>query len=123
LLLVLVGLYATTRVNYLLFHTLVELTSVVIAACVFTITWHSAKYISNPYLLVVGNSYLFIGILDLLHTIAYKGMPIFTDYDYYANQLWIAARGLESLTLLAGFSLLFGKRRVRSEALLSLIHI
>jgi signal transduction histidine kinase len=118
--LALLGLYATTRVNYLLFHTLVELTSVVIAACVFTITWHSSKYISNPYLLVVGNSYLFIGILDLLHTLAYKGMPIFTDYDYYANQLWIAARGFESLTLLAGFSLLLGKRRVRSEALFAL---
>jgi signal transduction histidine kinase len=117
LVLALLGLYATTRVNYLLFHTLVELTSVVIAACVFTITWHSSKYISNPYLLVVGNSYLFIGVLDLLHTLAYKGMPIFTDYDYYANQLWIAARGFESLTLLAGFSLLLGNWRVRSEAL------
>jgi len=115
--LIVVGLYATTQVNYLLFHTLIELISVVIAACVFTLTWNSARYISNPYLLVVGISYLFIGILDLMHTISYKGMPIFTDYDYYANQLWIAARSLESVTLLAGFTLLLKGRRVSTAAL------
>jgi hypothetical protein len=63
---------------------------------------------------MVGISYLFIGILDLLHTLAYKGMPIFTDYDYYANQLWIAARYLESITLLVAFALLVSDRKVRS---------
>ncbi|GFO58658.1 hypothetical protein GMST_09830 [Geomonas silvestris] len=117
LVLIVVGLYATSQVNYLLFHTLIELFSVVIAACVFTLTWNSARYISNPYLLVVGISYLFIGILDLLHTISYQGMPIFTDYDYYANQLWIAARSLESVTLLAGFTLLLKGRRVATTTL------
>jgi len=29
-------------------------------------------------------------------------MNIFTDYNYYANQLWVATRYLESLTLLIG---------------------
>ncbi|GFO67367.1 hypothetical protein GMLC_09460 [Geomonas limicola] len=117
LVLIVAGLYATSQVNYLLFHTLIELFSVVIAACVFTLTWNSARYISNPYLLVVGISYLFIGILDLMHTISYKGMPVFTDYDYYANQLWIAARLLESVTLLAGFTLLLKGRRVSTATL------
>jgi signal transduction histidine kinase len=107
------GLYLTTRVNYLLFHSLVELFSIIIAATVFIITWNSVKYIKNSYLIMVGVSYLFIGILDLLHTLAYKGMPIFTDYDFYANQLWIAARGLESCTLLAAFLLLFTHKTVR----------
>jgi len=116
--LILIGLYFTTWVNYLLFHTIVELFSVVIAASVFVITWNSAKYINNTYLLVVGISYLFIGILDLLHTLAYKGMPIFTDYDYYANQLWIAARFFESSTLLAAFSLLLNRSKVDIGALL-----
>jgi PAS domain-containing protein len=101
-------------VNYLLFHSLVELFSIIVAATVFIITWNSVNYIKNPYLIMVGISYLFIGILDLLHTLAYEGMPIFTDYDYYANQLWIAARFLESCTLLAAFLLLFAKKNVKA---------
>jgi PAS domain S-box-containing protein len=63
---------------------------------------------------MVGISYLFIGILDLLHTLAYKGMPIFTDYEFYANQLWIAARGLESSTLLIAFIFLHFNKFVKA---------
>lgn len=82
--------------NYLLFHSLVEIFSIVVACSVFVIAWNSRAFIKNPYL-------LFIGGLDLLHTLSYKGMAIFTDYDYYANQLWVAARGMESITLLIAF--------------------
>lgn len=108
------GLYLTTKVNYLLFHSLIELFSIIVASTVFIITWNSVKYLKNPYLITVGISYLFIGVLDLLHTLSYKGMPIFTDYDYYANQLWIAARSLESCTLLAAFLLLFVQKSIRA---------
>jgi signal transduction histidine kinase len=111
---VVIGLYFTTRINYLLFHSIVELFSIVIASTVFIITWNSAKYIKNPYLIMVGISYLFIATLDTLHTLAYKGMPIFTDYDYYANQLWIAARYLESSTLLIAFIMLLAQKRVKA---------
>jgi len=114
---IVVGLYFTTRVNYLLFHSLVELFSIIVAGCVFVVTWNSLKYIKNPYLIMVGISSLFIGGLDLLHTLAYKGMPIFTDYDFYANQLWIAARALESCTLLTAFALVFTRKRVNASAL------
>jgi signal transduction histidine kinase len=103
--LVIIGLYLTTLKNYLLFHTLSELFSISIAFTIFVITWNSKKYISDSYLILIGVAYLFIGGLDLLHTISYKGMEIFTDYDFYANQLWIATRYLESLTLLIAFLL------------------
>lgn len=100
------GLYFTTFVNYLLFHTLVEGFSIVVAASIFIIAWNSKKYIHNSYLLFIGIAYLFIALLDMLHTLSYKGMPIFTDYDYYANQLWIGARYMESITLLLAFMFL-----------------
>lgn len=106
---VLVGLYLTTFVNYLLFHTLAEFFSIVVASSVFMITWNSKNYIKNQYLLFIGIAYFFIAFLDLLHTLAYKGMPIFTDYDYYANQLWIAARYMESITLMIAFYFLGAK--------------
>jgi hypothetical protein len=103
LLLVLFGLYFTTRVNYLLFHSLVEGFSIVVGSSIFIVAWNSKKYIRNPYLLFVGIAYLFIALLDMLHTLSYKGMALFTDYDYYANQLWIGARYMESVTLLLAF--------------------
>jgi len=69
----------------------------------FMIAWNSQKYIQSSYLIFIAIAYLFIAGLDLLHTLSYKGMNIFQDYDYYANQLWIAARFLESITLLVAF--------------------
>jgi signal transduction histidine kinase len=38
-----------------------------------------------------------------MHTLSYKGMSIFNDYDYYANQLWILTRYIESITLAVAF--------------------
>jgi hypothetical protein len=101
--LALTGLYFTTLVNYLLFHALAEGFSIVIASCTFIIAWNSKKYIRSPYLLFIGIAYLFVAFIDMMHTLSYKGMGIFTDYSYYANQLWICARYMESLTLLIAF--------------------
>ncbi|WDP90110.1 MAG: hypothetical protein HUN04_10495 [Desulfobacter sp.] len=115
---ILVGLYLSTYVNYLLFHSLAEIFSIVVAVSFFMITWNSKNYIKNQYLLFIGIAYLFIAFLDLLHTLSYKGMPIFTDYDYYANQLWIGARYMESITLAAAFYFLTRERPVRPEILI-----
>ncbi len=111
ILVALIGVYLTSRINYLLFHSLVELFSIVVAFSLFIITWNSRRFIRNSYLLFLGIAYLFIGGLDLLHALSYKGMGIFTDYDYYANQLWIGARYMESLTLLIAFYFLERKKQ------------
>ncbi|MBA3003428.1 MAG: GGDEF domain-containing protein [Desulfurivibrio sp.] len=113
LLLTVVGLAALYYVglhNYLLFHSLAEIFSIVIAGAIFIIAWNSREHLADSYLYLLGIAYLFIGFLDLMHTLSYKGMQIFTDYDFYANQLWIATRFLESLTLLAAFFLV--RRRI-----------
>ncbi len=101
--LILIGLYLSSFYSYLLFHILAELFSIVVIYAMFMIAWNSRKYIENHYLMFIAIAYLFVATLDLLHTISYKGMAIFTDYDFYANQLWIAARYLESLSLLVAF--------------------
>jgi hypothetical protein len=105
------GLGLTARANYLLFHALVEIFSVVVAFSVFMIGWSSRRYLENAYLLFVAVAYLFLGFLDLLHTLAYAGMGVFAEQAYQANQLWIAARYLEALTLLAAFAVLRSGRR------------
>jgi len=94
-----IGLYLTSFYSYLLFHAIVELFSVAIAWGVFALAWNSRRLIQNNYLLLLGISYLFVGNLDLLHTLAYKGMNVFPGYGAnLPTQLWIASRYLESLS-------------------------
>ena len=108
--------------NYLLFHTLAEIFSIFIAITIAFITINCLSSIENQYLRFIGISYLFVGLLDLMHTLSFKGMPIFTDYDYYAPQFWIAARYVESLSMLAGFGLLRTKSRI-NPVLIAVIYL
>ena len=112
--LILFGLYLSTFYNYLLFHTLAELFSIVVASGIFIVAWNSRRILDNNYLLFVGIAYLFIGGLDLVHTLAYKGMNIFQGYGTnLPTQLWIAARYMESLSLL--IAPVFLSRRLRAD--------
>lgn len=108
------GLYLTSLYNYLLFHSIAELFSIVIAFSIFMFAWNSRRYIDNFYFIFLGIAYLFIGGLDALHMLSYEGMPVFTDYDYYGNQLWIAARYMESISLVFAFAFLNPKRRANT---------
>lgn len=88
--------------NYLLFHSLAELFSIVIAFGIFVIGWNSRSYFKNNYLLFIGIAYLFVAFFDTLHTLAYKGMGVFKGFDdnNLPPQLWLVARYLESISLL-----------------------
>jgi PAS domain S-box-containing protein len=96
-----VGLAVARQHSFLLFHTLAELFSIIVAGGIFMLAWNSRRYVENDYLLWVGISYLFIGSLDLVHTLVFRGMDILPGYTTNTpTQLWIAARGLEALTML-----------------------
>jgi len=108
------GLYLTSRYNYLLFHSLAEIFSIVVACGIFIVAWNSRRFMDNNYLLFIGIAYLFIALIDLLHTLAYKGMPIFPEYGTnLPTQLWIGARYMESLSLFLAPMLLFRQMRAR----------
>jgi len=111
-------LFYTSTISYLLFHSLSELISIIIACMIFIISWHSQKYIRNNYLIYISTAYIFVAVLDLLHTLSYPGMSIFQDYDYYANQLWIGARYFESIILLSGFYFLNKEKPLNQKMLL-----
>lgn len=112
--LLLSGLYFTSLHHYLLFHTLAELFSIVIAFGIFVVAWNSRQFHENNYLLFIGMAYLFIGAIDLVHTLSYQGMGIFQGYGTnLATQLWIAARLMESLSLLA--APFFIRKRLRID--------
>ncbi len=113
----LVAIYLTSLHSYLLFHSLAEMFSVVVAASVFVLAWNTRRLYENGYLLFVGIAYGFIGVIDLLHTLAYKGMGVFIGFDAnLSTQLWIAARAYECSALLMAPSFL--RVRVRPVILL-----
>lgn len=110
---VLMGLYLISLYNYLLFHSLAEIFSIVVACSIFVIAWNARDFLDNGYLLFIGIAYLFVGGLDLVHTLAYKGMGVFAAGETnLATQLWISARYTESLSLLLAPLLLRRKPNV-----------
>lgn len=104
---VIILLFVSEAYSYLIFHTLAEMISIGIAWAVFMLAWNAREFSKNSSLTFLGISYLFIGLLDLLHTLAYRGMTVFTANDTnLATQLWIAARYLQaaSFVVFAGIS-------------------
>lgn len=108
--LILFLIYLTHFYSFLLFHTIAEIFSVVIAFGIFMIGWNTRKNIESSIFLVLGVSLLFIGSIDLIHTLAYSGMNIFEGYDTnLPTQLWIAARYLQAVSFLLAFLLMYKK--------------
>lgn len=112
-----VGLYLTSLHSYLLFHSLVEMFSILVAFGVFAVVWNARRFHENGYLLVIGTGFLFVGGIDLLHTLAYKGMGVFRNGGAnLPTQLWIAARYYHSLAfLVASF---FLGRKIKAECVM-----
>lgn len=93
-------LYLLSLYSYLLFHSLAELFSIIVACGIFMVAWNSRRFLDNNYLMLLGMAYLFIGGLDMLHTLSYKGMGVFKGYSAnLPTQIWIGARYLEGISL------------------------
>ncbi|GEM_PF-1943881 len=116
---ILVILVVASQSNYLLFHTAIELASIVVSVSIFVLAWNSQRYCSNQFFSVLGVALLCTACLDLLHTMVYKGMGVFPSYGpNIATQLWIAARYLHSFSFVLALSMLH--RPVRASLLLAL---
>ena len=111
--LLLAGLYVVSYYNYLLFHSLAETFSIVIGFALFVVAWNTRRVLDNRYFLFLGIGYLYVAFLDLIHLFSYKGMGVFPySGANLPTQLWIAARYLESMTLL--LAIFFIRKRVRA---------
>ena len=108
--LVFAGLYLSSLYNYLLFHSIAEVFSIVVAFGIFIIVWNSRRLLDNSYFIFIGIAFFFIGTLDLAHTLAYSGMGVFPEYGTnLPTQLWIVARSFQGLSLLIA-PLLIGRK-------------
>ncbi len=106
----LLSLYLSSFYSYVLFHSLIEIATIAVAAMLFILVWHTGAYGGNDYLRLLGIGYASAALIDLVHTLAYKGMNVFPGYDSnLPTQLWIAARYLQAATLFAA-PLVVGRR-------------
>ncbi|SJZ36805.1 MASE3 domain-containing protein [Selenihalanaerobacter shriftii] len=97
--------------DYLLFHSSIELFSIIIAFNIFIIAFNTDHISSSNYFIFIGIAYGFIGFFDLIHVFSYKGMGIFSEYGAnLPTQLWIISRYIESISLLIAFK--FIKQRM-----------
>lgn len=94
------GFYLCSLYSYLLFHSLIEIVTIAIAFTLFILTLNTRKYLPNDYFKLLGIGYAFIALIDLIHSLAYKGMNVFPGFGAnLPTQLWIAARYLQAITL------------------------
>jgi PAS domain S-box-containing protein len=106
--------------NYLLFHNIIELFSIIIAYIIFVIAINTTKFTGSHYgnLIFLGISFGIIGAFDLLHTLAYKGMGVFPgSTTNLATELWVVARYLESIALFL-YCIFLDKKNLETRAVL-----
>jgi len=100
-------LYLLSYFSYLLIHTLIELSCIVLLSSVYMIGWNTRKLVQSSFFIVLAAGFLSTAFVDLLHTLSYKGMQLIPGASAdTATQLWLVARALASCTfLLASLSL------------------
>ncbi|TLS74037.1 PAS domain S-box protein [Mariprofundus erugo] len=101
-LLLAVILIAASFYNYLLFHTLAELFTIVVAVVMFVVAAYSGKHTHDNFIMYLSTGYFWVAAMDLIHTLLYKGMAIYpVDVANNSTQFWIASRYAEALLLLS----------------------
>ena len=108
-------LFLLSRYNYLLFHSLIEMFSAVVAGGVFILTLTLADTSISSLFLIIGCGQGVVAIFTLLHMLAYKGMRVFGTMETanLATQLWIATRLVDTGSLFTGVLLINKKMSIR----------
>lgn len=100
---------------FLTWHIFLELSSIVMAFAVFAVTFYTFEESNRLRSMVIACTFLAVSLLDLFHTLSYKGMPTFLTKSSAekATTFWILAR----LTMACGMlmsNLVPCDRKVRS---------
>jgi len=85
------------------FHVIVEFFAIAVAGLVFATGTQLLRRAVHPNLYILAVAFLFVGLLDLLHTLTFPGMPDFVkpaDIELEL-QFWLSARILAAVALAA----------------------
>lgn len=104
--------------SFALFHVTLDLVSAVVAGSIFAVAWSSRRYEPSGILPFIGVSFLFVGMIDITHALTAVGV-VFPGHDTenVATQLWLAARGMQALSIIA--ALVFLTRRQKIHPLMA----
>ncbi len=112
--LLLVGLYFIYQINFLFFHNLAEISSILMAGAIFIYFRNARRYLNNGYYLFIGIAFVFVAGIDLLHTLAYPGMGVIPGSDTNLSaQLWIVGSYMEAIALLIAPFLLHRRIKIK----------
>ncbi len=99
LLLAALGLLALNG-NYLLFHTLAELGSVLIAVMAMVVARVSLTFTRNHFSVFIAVGFGWCALLDTLHALGYPGLGLLPLTEEAGTQLWVASRLIQAGVLL-----------------------
>ena len=107
----LAGLIVLSQYRFSLFHLVIGLFSVVIAACIFILAWNTRRYHQSGFLLLIGIAFVYVAAFDLLYLITPSDLGLFPGIDEAIFlHFWVGARWIESAGLL--LAPLFSRRRI-----------
>lgn len=90
--------------TYLTWHNLFEFTSILVSFGVFTVSYYTFDQTGDVRFLFLGSVFLSVGLIDMFHTLSFKGMPDFfvpNDSANRATTFWIIARLIAAAGFLA----------------------
>lgn len=88
--------------NFLSFHMILEFFAISISCSIFLYGWKKHKQTKSGKLLLVSLVFFTIGMIDLVHTLTFKGMPVFINESSVAKAtwFWVIARTIEAASML-----------------------
>lgn len=114
-------LYFISTFNYLLFHTVIELFTIFVGIGMLVLASNNLTEKSKtnePFYVFLGIMFGGISIIDLLHTLSYKGMAIIPHLTAnQATQFWVIARFTESIVILASILFIEKVKKVNIKTL------
>ncbi|KGR86997.1 MASE3 domain-containing protein [Lysinibacillus odysseyi] len=93
------NLYEPVRANHIAVHGMLEMCSIFVAFSIALHGWISFKETMSANWLLFSAMFVAVGLLDLMHTYSFSGMPYFIidSSSLAAAWFWVAARSTESV--------------------------
>ncbi len=108
------------QVNFLLFHTFSELFAIIISFMMFAVAWPTFSFSRNTILVFLAAGYFWVAVLDIFHTIVYKGMNLLPGADAYLSiDFWMGGRLLEAIVMILAPALC--RRHINHNVLFAII--
>lgn len=86
--------------KYLMWHNMLELGGTVVCFAIFLTAYHTYSRTKGLRLILLGSFLLSVGLLEIFHTLSFKGMPYFLAENLQSNRattLWIISRLMASI--------------------------